>query len=45
MSMGYSIIADVFDELLSKRVYKQAYYFDECISIINKESGYHFQKE
>jgi len=32
-------IADVFDALVSKRVYKDAMPFDEAVSIIREESG------
>lgn len=35
-------IADVFDALTSKRVYKDAYSFDDAWDIITKSSGTHF---
>lgn len=38
-------IADVFDALTSKRVYKSAYTDDEAFSIIISESGTHFDPE
>ncbi|MBI4651895.1 GAF domain-containing protein [Candidatus Desantisbacteria bacterium] len=35
-------IADVFDALVSKRCYKQAYSMEEAINIIKNEKGKHF---
>ncbi len=36
-------IADVFDALVSKRVYKPAYSFEEAVRIIRSESGKSFE--
>ena len=38
-------IADVFDALVSKRVYKEAYPLDESFKIIKESSGTHFDPE
>jgi len=38
-------IADVMDALLSKRVYKPAYSFEQTIEIIKNERGKHFDPE
>lgn len=38
-------VADVFDALMSKRVYKQAMPFDEVCEIIRSESGEHFDPQ
>lgn len=35
-------VADVYDALISKRVYKEAYSHDKVVSIIESESGKHF---
>ncbi len=35
-------LADVFDALVSKRCYKEAYSYDEAFSIIRESSGSHF---
>lgn len=35
-------LADVFDALVSKRCYKDAFSFDEAFSIIKKDAGIHF---
>ena len=35
-------LADVFDALVSKRCYKEAFSFDEAMSIIEKDAGSHF---
>lgn len=35
-------LADVFDALTSKRVYKKAFSFEEAIEIIHKDKGTHF---
>ena len=35
-------IADVFDALVSKRCYKEAFSFEEAMSIIEKDAGAHF---
>ena len=35
-------LADVFDALVSKRVYKEKYSFDKAFSIIKESSGSHF---
>ncbi len=42
LSARVMAVADVFDALVSKRVYKVAYTFDEAMNIINKDSGTHF---
>jgi len=38
-------VADVFDALVSKRPYKEPYSFEEAISIIEEESGTHFDPQ
>jgi putative two-component system response regulator len=38
-------IADVFDALMSKRVYKEAFEYSEVIKIIKESSGSHFDPE
>lgn len=38
-------VADVFDALTSKRVYKNAWSFDEAMEIIKEGSGSHFDPE
>ena len=35
-------VADVFDALSSKRVYKPAFPIDKCFAILEEESGTHF---
>ena len=35
-------LADVFDALVSKRCYKEAYSFDEAFKIIEENLGTHF---
>ena len=35
-------LADVFDALVSKRCYKEAFSFDKAFSIIEQNSGTHF---
>ena len=35
-------VADVYDALSSKRVYKDAYSHEQCVAIIRDESGKHF---
>ena len=35
-------VADVFDALVSKRVYKPAMPLDQAIDILKKDSGSHF---
>ena len=35
-------LADVFDALISKRVYKKAYDYDEAFSIIERSAASHF---
>ena len=35
-------LADVFDALSSKRVYKPAFPIDKCFAILEEESGTHF---
>nr|MCR4923796.1 two-component system response regulator [Lachnospiraceae bacterium] len=34
--------ADVFDALVSKRIYKPAFTFEKAMSIINEDAGSHF---
>jgi len=38
-------LADVFDALVSKRCYKDAYSYDKAFSIIEKDAGSHFDAE
>lgn len=38
-------LADVFDALVSKRCYKEAFSYDKAFSIIQEESGTHFDPE
>ncbi|MBT9568001.1 MAG: response regulator [Thiobacillus sp.] len=38
-------VADVFDALTSKRPYKQAWTFEEALSLIRSESGKHFDPD
>lgn len=38
-------LADVFDALVSKRCYKEAFSFDEAFKIISDEAGTHFDKD
>jgi len=35
-------IADVYDALISKRIYKEPYTFDHALALILEESGKHF---
>ena len=35
-------VADVFDALVSKRVYKDSFSYDKAFSIIEKDAGSHF---
>ena len=35
-------VADVFDALVSERVYKKAFSFEKAMEIIQEESGTHF---
>ena len=42
LSARIMALADVFDALISKRVYKEAMPFDKAASIIEEESGTHF---
>ena len=42
LSARVMAIADVFDALVSKRVYKPAFPFDKAVSIIREESGKQF---
>lgn len=35
-------LADVFDALVSKRCYKEAFSFDKAFSIIEESAGHHF---
>ena len=38
-------VADVFDALVSKRIYKDAMGIDEAYNIIKEESGHHFDPD
>ncbi|MDD6082034.1 MAG: HD domain-containing protein, partial [Oscillospiraceae bacterium] len=38
-------LADVFDALVSKRCYKEAFSFDKAFEIIKNDSGSHFDKK
>ncbi|MBQ0042948.1 MAG: HD domain-containing protein [Lachnospiraceae bacterium] len=38
-------LADVFDALVSKRCYKEAFSYDKAFEIIQKDSGTHFDKK
>lgn len=38
-------VVDVFDALMSKRSYKEAFFFEESVEIINNERGKHFDPE
>lgn len=38
-------LADVFDALVSKRCYKEAYSYDEAFEIIKLDAGAHFDRE
>ena len=38
-------LADVFDALVSKRCYKEAFSYDEAFSIIEESLGEHFDPE
>lgn len=38
-------LADVFDALVSKRCYKEAFSYDEAFAIIAEEAGSHFDSE
>ena len=38
-------LADVFDALVSKRCYKEAFSFDKAFSIIAQDAGTHFDPE
>lgn len=42
LSARIMAIADVFDALVSKRCYKEAFSYDEAFDILRKESGTHF---
>ena len=42
LSARIMAIADVFDALVNKRVYKQAFTYEDAFDIITKESGKHF---
>lgn len=45
LSARIAALADVYDALVSKRVYKDAMSFDEAIKIIKSERGEHFDPE
>jgi len=45
LSARVMAIADVFDALVSKRCYKEAYSFEEAVDIIKKERGEHFDPD
>ena len=38
-------VADVFDALISKRIYKEAYSFSDALEIMNEENGKHFDPD
>ena len=38
-------LADVFDALVSKRCYKEAFSYEEAFSVIREEAGEHFDRE
>ena len=38
-------VADVFDALVSKRIYKSAFAFNDAVEIINEDSGKHFDPQ
>ena len=42
LSARIMAVADVFDALVSKRVYKDAFSFEKAMSIIEEDSGTHF---
>ena len=42
LSARIMAVADVFDALVSKRVYKKAFTFEEAMEIITKDAGTHF---
>ncbi|MCR4903279.1 MAG: HD domain-containing protein [Butyrivibrio sp.] len=42
LSARIMAVADVFDALISKRVYKDAFSFEKAMSIIKEDSGSHF---
>ena len=42
LSARIMAVADVFDALISKRVYKDAFSFEEAMEIIKRDSGSHF---
>ncbi|MCR5273382.1 MAG: HD domain-containing protein [Lachnospiraceae bacterium] len=42
LSARIMAVADVFDALVSKRVYKDAFSFEDAMDIIRKDSGTHF---
>ena len=42
LSARIMAVADVFDALISKRVYKDAFSFDKAMEIIKEDSGTHF---
>ena len=39
---GEAVVVDVFDALLSKRVYKDAWELDAVVALLQRESGTHF---
>ena len=45
LSARVMAVADVFDALISDRVYKKAFSFEKAMSIIQEESGTHFDPE
>lgn len=45
LSARIMAVADVFDALISKRVYKEAMSVDEAVEILKEESGSHFDPE
>lgn len=45
LSARVMAVADVFDALMSKRSYKEGFSFEKAVSIIQEESGSHFDPE
>ncbi len=45
LSARIMAVADVFDALISERVYKKAFSFEKAVDIIQEESGTHFDPD
>ncbi|SHI18645.1 HD domain-containing protein [Butyrivibrio fibrisolvens DSM 3071] len=45
LSARIMAVADVFDALISERVYKKAFTFEKAVEIIQEESGTHFDPD